>query len=100
VDAPGALVEIVLDQRGALGGGLGDRVALAQHGVDHVVDVAGADLVYRLLAEMLDRVGEPPAQVLAALVGSHAPFAPVKVTRRGDLEGLGLGRGGARRWRC
>ena len=99
MDAPGALVEIVLDQRGALGGGLGDRVALAQHGVDHVVDVAGADLVYRLLAEMLDRMGEAPAQVLAALVGPHAPFAPVKVTRRGDLEGLGLGRGGARRWR-
>ena len=98
-DAPGALVEIVLDQCAALGGGLGDRVALAQHGVDHVVEVTGADLVDRLVAEMLDRVGEPPVEVLAALVGSHPPFAPVKVPRRGDLEGLGLGRGGAHRRR-
>jgi hypothetical protein len=48
---------------------------------------------------MLDRVGEPPVQVLAAVLGSHPPFAPVKVSRRGDLEGPGLGRGGARQRR-
>jgi hypothetical protein len=99
VDAPGALVEVVLRKRGAVGGGLPDGVALAQHRVDHVVDVAGADLVDWLVAEMRYSVRQPPAQVVAALVGSHPPLAAVKVPRRGELEGLGLSGGVARRRR-